>query len=408
MHVDLLTIYFLLIGTLLTSSLITLWEHRTHPARSKALRILAAGYATLATGCAAVLVRADLPGVWGAALSNLVIMTGYLLVLHGVATLNGRQYREASFALLALIALTWATWGARHPADMWYYASAFPIALVSAMTSRELLRGDGMKGAPSVQTRVQTRVQARVQPRYVATFVTGFHALFYVFRTFVLPVLGSRYGDGFVALVSKITMYEGVLYSVVLPMALLKLIREETHGQLLRESQTDYLTHLGNRRWFFEEGERVMREARAAQPVSLLAFDLDHFKTINDRYGHKTGDEVLKAFAGIARNAMGPDAILARIGGEEFAALLPGHDRLRAKAVGEAIARRFAQSATHGIEGVHIRATVSIGLAQHGREASTLSDLLAAADAALYNAKSLGGNRLEMQLLQGPDQVSYL
>ena len=389
MHVDLLTIYFLLIGTLLASSLITLWEHRTHPARSKALQILAAGYATLATGCAAVLVRADLPGVWGAALSNLIIMGGYLLVLHGVATMNARQYRAGSIVLLALIALTWATWGARHPADMWYYASAFPIALVSAMTSRELLRGDGMKG---------------VQSRHVATFVTGFHALFYVFRTFVLPFLGSRYGDGFVALVSKITMYEGVLYSVILPMSLLKLIREETHGQLLRESQTDYLTRLGNRRWFFEEGERVMSEVgsrapAARQPVSLLAFDLDHFKTINDRYGHKTGDDVLRAFADIARSAMGPDAILARIGGEEFAALLPGHDRLRAKAVGEAIARRFAQTVTHRIEGVDIRATVSIGLAQHGHEASTLSDLLAAADAALYSAKSLGGNRLEMLLL---------
>ncbi|WP_343673892.1 GGDEF domain-containing protein [Paraburkholderia heleia] len=384
MHVDLLTIYLLLIGTLLASSLITLWEHRTHPARSKALRILAGGYATLATGCAAVLVRTDLPGVWGSALSNLIMMAGYLLVLHGVATLNGRQYRAASIALLALIALTWATWGARHPQAMWYYASAFPIALVSAMTSRELLRGDGMKG---------------MQSRHVATFVTGFHALFYVFRTFVLPWLGSRYGDGFVALVSKITMYEGVLYSVILPMALIRLIREETYGQLLRESQTDYLTRLGNRRWFFEEGERVMREIGTRQPVSLLAFDLDHFKTINDRYGHKTGDEVLKTFAEIARSAMGAEAILARIGGEEFAALLPGHDRLRAKAAGEAIARHFAQTAMNKVDGVAIRATVSIGLAQHGHEASTLSDLLAAADAALYSAKALGGNRLEMLVL---------
>ncbi|PYE14427.1 diguanylate cyclase (GGDEF)-like protein [Paraburkholderia silvatlantica] len=384
MHVDLLTIYLLLIGTLLASSLITLWEHRTHPARSKALRILAGGYATLATGCAAVLVRADLPGVWGYALSNLGMMAGYLLVLHGVATLNGRQYRAASIALLALIALTWATWGARHPQAMWYYASAFPIALVSAMTSRELLRGDGMKG---------------MQSRHVATFVTGFHALFYVFRTFVLPLLGSRYGDGFVALVSKITMYEGVLYSIILPMALLKLVREETHGQLLRESQTDYLTRLGNRRWFFEEGERVMREIGTRQPVSLLAFDLDHFKTINDRYGHKTGDEVLETFADIARSAMGPEAILARIGGEEFAALLPGHDRVHAKAVGEAIARRFAQTAMIKVDGVAICATVSVGLAQHGHEASTLSDLLAAADAALYSAKALGGNRLEMLVL---------
>ncbi|SDD91730.1 GGDEF domain-containing protein [Paraburkholderia lycopersici] len=380
MHVDLLTIYFLLIGTLLASSGITLWEHRTHPARSKELRILAAGYATLAAGCAAVIVRGNLPGVAGAALSNLVIMSGYLLVLHGVATLNGRRYRAGSIALLVVLALTWATWGARHPEPMWYYASAIPIALASGMTSRELLRGDGMKG---------------VQSRHVAAIVTGIHAFFYASRAFVLPWLANRYGQGFVALASKITMYEGVLYSVVLPMALLRLIREETHGQLLRESQTDYLTRLGNRRWFFEEGERVIGNEAVRRPVALLAFDLDHFKTINDRYGHKTGDEVLKAFAEIVHSAMGPEAVLARIGGEEFAALLPGLDRPRARAVGEAIAKRFAQTVTHAIDGVGIRATVSIGLAQHGHEASTLSDLLAAADAALYSAKSLGGNRLE-------------
>jgi diguanylate cyclase (GGDEF)-like protein len=89
-----------------------------------------------------------------------------------------------------------------------------------------------------------------------------------------------------------------------------------------------------------------------------------------------------------------PDAILARIGGEEFAALLPHHDSLRAKEVGEFIAKRFAETIPHRIDGVAIHATVSIGLAQLGTDVPTLADLLAAADAALYNAKSLGGNRL--------------
>jgi diguanylate cyclase (GGDEF)-like protein len=177
-------------------------------------------------------------------------------------------------------------------------------------------------------------------------------------------------------------MYEGVLYSVVLPMTLLRLFREETHGELLRDSQTDYLTRLGNRRWFFEEGERVIRDAEPSRPISLLAFDLDLFKTINDRYSHKTGDEVLKAFGDVARSVVGPDTILARIGGEEFAALLPGHDSLRAKEAGETVAKRFAETIPHRIDGVTIQATVSVGLAQFGTEAPTLADLLAAADAA--------------------------
>jgi diguanylate cyclase (GGDEF)-like protein len=379
MHVDLLTLYFLVVGTLFASSGMTLWEHRTHPRRSKELKILAAGYATLAIGCAAVLVRHELPGATGSALSNLVIVTGYLLVLQGVASLSGRQYRNSSTAMLILLALTWAVAGARWEDSVWYYASAIPIALASGVTSFELLRCDGMKS---------------MQSRNIAVLVTGIHTLLYAARACILPLLAARYGLDVVSVASNITMYEGVLYSVVLPMTLLRLIREETHGELLRDSQTDYLTRLGNRRWFFEEGARVIRDAEPRRPISLLAFDLDLFKTINDRYGHKTGDEVLKEFGEIARSVVGPDAILARIGGEEFAALLPHHNSLRAKEVGEIVAKRFAETIPHRIDGVAIQATVSIGLAQLGTGAPTLADLLAAADAALYNAKSLGGNRL--------------
>jgi diguanylate cyclase (GGDEF)-like protein len=93
---------------------------------------------------------------------------------------------------------------------------------------------------------------------------------------------------------------------------------------------------------------------------------------------------------------LGSGAILARIGGEEFAALLPDHDGRRAKELGDAIVNRFATTISHRIDGVAIQATVSIGLAQSASEAFTLGELLAAADQALYRAKSLGGNRLEM------------
>lgn len=379
MHVDLLTLYFLAIGTLLASSGMTLWEHRTHPGRSRELKILAAGYATLAIGCAAITVRHKLPGVTGSALSNLVVVAGYLLILHGVATLSRRQYRMGSIALLVLLALTWVVAGTRWEDAVWYYASAIPIALASGATSLELLRTDGMKS---------------LQSRRIAVLVTGIHALLYAARASILPWLAARYGEGVVPLASNVTIYEGVLYSVVLPMTLLRLIREETHGELLRHAQTDYLTRLGNRRWFFEEGARMLRETGPNRPVSLLAFDLDRFKSINDMHGHSAGDEVLKAFADIARETAGPGALLARIGGEEFAALLAGLDALRASELGETIASRFAATIHRGIDGSAIRATVSIGLAESRTGAATLSDLLAAADQALYRAKSLGGNRL--------------
>jgi len=380
MKIDLATLYLLVIGTLFASSAMLYWEHLSHPKRGRELRMLAAGFAILGIGCAIIRFRGEWLGAAGAAVSNLVILAGYLVVLNGVALFNGRRYLAGSIGLIVVMGLVWAIGGVRWQAAVWLYASAVPIALVSAMTARELMRNDGMPA---------------VQARRVAVVVAAIHALFYAARAFVLPWLVPRFGAHLLAVSSDITMYEGVLYSVVLPMTLLRLTREEVHGELLRESRTDYLTRLGNRKLFFEDGERAFGDyARQRRPVALLAFDLDHFKRINDRYGHKTGDEVLKSFAQTLRVVTGSDAILARIGGEEFAALLPGYDSQRARKAGESVADRFAAT-SHDAGGDRIRATVSVGLAGLNHETASLSDLLCAADQALYRAKSLGGNRLE-------------
>ncbi|WP_250475895.1 GGDEF domain-containing protein [Caballeronia sp. GAFFF1] len=376
MHVDLITLYVLAIGTLLVSCGMTFWEHRTNPGRSRELKILAAGYGTLAIGCAAASFRHAVPGVLGSALSNLVIEAGYLLILHGVAALNGRRCRRFSIGLFAVQALAWAIGGARWQETVWSYASALPIAAAAAMTSRELLRSDRMHWG---------------QARRIAVIVCAAHALLYAARACILPWMAAL-GTPLLMLLAKITMYEGVLYSVLLPMTLLRLVRDEAHAQLLRQSQTDYLTGLGNRRSFFEEGGR----AAAGRDVSVLAIDLDHFKTINDRYGHQAGDEVLKTFALIARNVLGPDAVLARIGGEEFAAVLAGPHGDRAKELAEDVVGRFAATTSRGANGAELRATVSIGLARSGTPASALADVLGAADRALYAAKAGGGNRVEV------------
>ena len=379
MNVDVATLYFLVIGTLFVSSAMTYWEHVSHPKRGKELRMLAAGYATLGIGCAFAALRGELLGAAGAAISNLVILGGYLLVLQGVAMFSGRRYLVGSAGLLLLMALGWTLAGTRWQTAVWLYFSAVPIALASAMTSFELMRSH----MPAVQS------------RYVAVAVTGIHALCYAARAFVMPWLVPVFGQHVLLVASEITMYEGVLYSVVMPMTLLRLTREEIHDELWQESRTDYLTRLGNRKLFFEEGERAIAEsAKRRQAVALLAFDLDHFKRINDCHGHKTGDDVLKSFAQTLRATTGADAVLARIGGEEFAALLPGYDSARAVKVGESVASHFAML-SHRAGGDLIRATVSVGLAESPAETASLADLLSVADRALYRAKSLGGNRLE-------------
>ncbi|VWX47033.1 diguanylate cyclase [Novosphingobium sp. 9U] len=377
MRVDLLTLYCLAVGTLLLSTAMTLWECPARPKRSREMMVLAGGYFALAMGCALATTRDSLPGALGAALSNVTMLGGYLLILHGVAVLDKRSHRRASIGLLALSVVAWAVGGAMWQVQFWNYLSALPIALVSAATAWEMARNRALR-------------TMRARPIVIA--VAGVHALFYLGRSFALPAFASVYGIEAVTLAGKVTMYEGVLYSVGLPMALLALVREEAHAQLLEASQTDYLTGLGNRRWFFEQGEAVLLNTRGG---ALLAFDLDHFKAINDRHGHATGDQVLRHFSRVVRKAAGPDAIVARLGGEEFAAVLPGHDRKSASLIGDAVVRGLAAVLVHDAQGEPVSATVSIGVAELGSDGLELSSLLSAADRALYLAKARGRNRIE-------------
>ena len=106
------------------------------------------------------------------------------------------------------------------------------------------------------------------------------------------------------------------------------LAKDRISARYRRASLTDPLTDVANRRGFFEAGKRLLKRARfARQPTALIMFDLDRFKSINDRYGHHTGDEVLTAFCRLASSQLRPNDLFGRIGGEEFASLLPdtGH-----------------------------------------------------------------------------------
>lgn len=377
MSVSLLTLYQLIIGTLAVGAGMIFWESRVNPGRARALRLLAAGFATLAVGCALALVRLRVPGVLGSALANLCILSGYLLVLNGVAALRWRRHRILAAVVLGGSAVAWALVDAQRQELMWIYWSAVPIAVVSAFTAWEMWRCDAMRLS---------------RARYLVIALCAAHALVYAIRAYVMPWLVVAYGPGLLGTASSITIYEGVLYSVLLPMALLKMVRDESHGRLLAEVQTDDLTRLANRKGFFEQGARVLQGG----PVSVLACDLDQFASIRERYGHHGGDDVLKSFAHVLRSVLGPQALAARIGGEAFAAVLAGDDAWRAQALAESIRVRFAAAMADRDDGLRMPATVSIGIAQCETDAPTLAGVLAAADRALHRAKSLGGNRLEL------------
>src|SRR5258707_5182652 len=184
---------------------------------------------------------------------------------------------------------------------------------------------------------------------------------------------------------------ELVLYAVGTVFVIFMLVSERTVTAHKTAASMDPLTGLFNRRGFAEATSRVIeREANAGRPVTVMIFDIDHFKSINDRFGHPAGDEILKLFATVITNTLRMTDLSGRIGGEEFAAMLPCN-------LEEAIlaAERVRESfATCGIEvdEAPVVTTVSIGVA--GGPASTeLEVLLAAADTALYQAKRGGRNR---------------
>jgi diguanylate cyclase (GGDEF)-like protein len=187
---------------------------------------------------------------------------------------------------------------------------------------------------------------------------------------------------------------ELALYAVGTVFIIFLIVSERAVTAHKAAAAVDPLTSLFNRRGFSDlSGRMIEREAGLGRPISVLIFDLDHFKSVNDRFGHQAGDEILKLFARILVHTLRVTDIVARIGGEEFAALLPC-STADAETAAERIRDTFDNAGVQ-VDGVPLPTTVSIGVAT-GEQAIDLNALLAAADTALYRAKRGGRNRVEV------------
>jgi diguanylate cyclase (GGDEF)-like protein len=218
--------------------------------------------------------------------------------------------------------------------------------------------------------------------RWPAIFVPILHGAVFLFP---IPLAGLLPADGgIVSLASgwiAVFALETMLYVVGTAFIILVLAKERTVRIQRDAASTDELTGILNRRGFFAAAQQlVARQAKKGEPVSVLMFDLDHFKSINDRFGHAVGDEALRLFAATAAGNMRASDVVARFGGEEFVAMLP--------------VRAAFQAAAGAVGGCPLAATVSIGAAS-AAICADVAALLAAADGALYRAKANGRNRIE-------------
>ena len=176
------------------------------------------------------------------------------------------------------------------------------------------------------------------------------------------------------------------------------LLRVHHYSERLREMAiTDGLTKLYNRRYFMEMAEKAFREAKENElPLSVAMMDVDHFKRVNDTYGHAAGDEVLRMVAGLCKKSTRANDILGRYGGEEFVLLMRNTPISGAVIAAERIRQAVAGASIETPSGV-VKVTISIGVAQLNDRIDRLDRLLSLADEALYKAKESGRNKVVVQ-----------
>lgn len=183
----------------------------------------------------------------------------------------------------------------------------------------------------------------------------------------------------------------------ILPLAVaavaLAIINDRLVQTLRARALSDELTGVLSRRGLRELGEQMLAgQTDRPELMAVLMLDVDHFKSINDRYGHRVGDEVLRHVADVIKSNLRADALLARYGGEEFTVLLPLHSPEEAHAVAERLRLAVERTPCHGSQGP-IKVSMSVGVAYY-RLRETLDDALGRADERLYEAKQTGRNRV--------------
>lgn len=219
----------------------------------------------------------------------------------------------------------------------------------------------------------------------------------------MLPIiLGDMFRSGNAASMAQIWVAafaaELVLYAVGTVFIIFMLVSERTVTAHKTAASVDPLTGLLNRRGFSEATARMIeREAKAGRPITVMIFDIDHFKSVNDRFGHAAGDDVLQVFSNVVVSSLRITDLIGRVGGEEFAALLPCSVD-EAVLAAERVREAFATSGV-AVDDVPLETTVSIGVAG-GPAKTELEVLMASADTALYQAKRTGRNRVEVAVEQ--------
>jgi len=235
-----------------------------------------------------------------------------------------------------------------------------------------------------------------VRARWPLMILTAVHASA-LFIGVYSSIAGSTGPDTVPALASLFGFiyFESIIFAVGTSVFILAMVKERDEAAGRLAASLDPLTGIDNRSGFIGKAERVVERCRrAGAPMTVMMFDLDRFKRINDTHGHAVGDAVIRTFCATVAAALRPNDVFGRLGGEEFAVVLPGSSIEAAHVRAERVRCAFAANGRF-IGARQIDATVSAGLSVSVNGEQTLTELLEAADWALYDAKASGRNRVK-------------
>jgi diguanylate cyclase (GGDEF)-like protein len=312
-------------------------------------------------------------------LSNALLFTSYAIAWSGARVFDGREPRPG-----------WVITGA----TVWVFACQIP-QFAEAIAIRSLL-SNTIVTAFLWLTAVEfwRGRDERLLSRWPAIFILFSHGAIFLLRSPMSVLLGPASDPALASAWMNVISTEEVLATISIAFILLAMAKERTELLHKNAALLDPLTGLANRRAFLDAAAQLTQTQTARDvPVAVFMIDLDRFKSVNDRFGHSVGDEVLRIFAESAQVNLRPTDIVARLGGEEFAVLLVDACRDNAFKAAERIRSTFAALAAT-VAGHAVNATASIGVAIIQDPQQDIHALLGQADQALYRAKARGRNRV--------------
>ncbi|MBM9401823.1 GGDEF domain-containing protein [Gluconacetobacter azotocaptans] len=336
------------------------------------MHLLSLGTLVGGIGLPLLIMRPPVPTLLAITVGNSLVLLALALFWQSVMRLYGHRLSPWALAAPPLLWLALCTTASfRRSFDLRVETAMVLVGLLVALPLRQLLR-----------------VPRETKSHQALIVVGSFHVACCGIRGALtaFPQL-----TGWQSVATTIIPFEMMSYVLLWPGLMLTLVAERAVLQARTMALQDDMTGVMNRRGFWQAAETLPRRG-------LLLFDIDHFKHINDTYGHASGDVVIRHFSRIATATLGKDAIFGRIGGEEFAAAFSGLSAGALHLHGEQVRLAFAEAS----RARHIEATVSVGLAAPTTLDLPLGDQMAIADWALYRAKRMGRNRVEGPPADGP------